>query len=37
MQTELVTPPGMERPFIHEVRAEAYPNSALLKSAANVK
>ena len=28
--TELVVPPRMTRPFIHEVRAEAYPNSALL-------
>ncbi len=36
VETELVTPPGMERPFIHEVRAEAYPNSSLLNSAAHV-
>lgn len=28
--TELVAPLRMARPFIHEVRAEAYPNSALL-------
>lgn len=28
--TELVAPAEMERPFIHAVRAEAYPNSALL-------
>ena len=31
VETSLVVPDGMERPFIHEVRAEAYPNSALLK------
>jgi alkaline phosphatase D len=33
VETELVVPAGMERPFIHEVRAEAYPNSSLLKPA----
>lgn len=35
--TELVRPDGMERPFIHEVRAEAYPNSSLLPAAADAK
>lgn len=30
VETTLITPPGMQRPFIHDVRAEAYPNSALL-------
>lgn len=35
VETELVVPPGMARPFIHEVRAEAYPNSALLKPASD--
>ncbi|MBR0656127.1 metallophosphoesterase family protein [Plastoroseomonas arctica] len=31
--TELVCPDGMEQPFIHDVRAEAYPDSALLAAA----
>lgn len=28
--TETIVPDGMEQPFIHEVRREAYPHSALL-------
>lgn len=31
--TELVAPECMEQPFIHEVRREAYPHSALLAAA----
>ncbi len=29
VETTLVAPPEMTRPYFHEVRAEAYPNSAL--------
>jgi alkaline phosphatase D len=32
VETALVAPPGLTRPFIHEVRAEAYPNSVLLRA-----
>jgi len=35
VETELMVPPGMTRPYIHEVRAEAYPSSALLKPASD--
>ena len=33
VESELVAPPSMERPFIHEVRAEAYPPRPRLANA----
>lgn len=34
VETTLVAPAGLQRPYIHEVRAEAYPDSPLLAAAA---